>query len=555
MRIFSKLRLKLILALLLLFFCYSIEVFADESNRPVEESADLMIAVEGYLLDVPAGVILRYTGSIQGAGPLIKTGGGELILHVAEIGIPALIVTDGTVEADGRLLAKAAYIAVTGDGTPGSAVLRIKGEVETATLADFVVVDISNGGRLEAPNEGGFVLGGQAGSYGVVNVKGEGSALVCAGPLQVGREGYGAVNLSDGGVLNFPNTNDPDQEVNAYWGSENGGYGLLTITGPGSGLYVDDAAVKLHFDYYGSGELRIRDGGQLRTRGSLFMGYGDGSRAVGYLNGKDSLLLCNGLGLGGAETAAAKLSVTDGGCLISSSDITINGQADNTSISVAGTESLLYCGSEMRIGDGYFGALHLYDGGQAAVDFSVIIGSNDNEDGYGVGYLYLTGPGTRLYCDNNFYISSTETAEMHIANGAELQVLVSQDISRYEGESAEVHVWDGGRILANYISVGCDGRGLLSISNGSEVKVNRGLQYNKDDIEDDTEAGIKLSGNSQFFVSEFRGCGENFKGVIVDIDDERFEGVAYEAFEEEMNAAMQWDRNLTETFVKPLLEW
>lgn len=530
MRILNRLGFKLIFALMLLFFCYSVEVFADESGRPIEESADLIIAVEGYVLDVPAGVALNYTGSIKGAGPLIKTGGGELILHDAEIGIPALIVTDGTVEADGRLLAKAAYIAVTGDGTPGSAVLRFRGEVETATLADFVVMDISNGGRLEAPNEGGFVLGGQAGSY-------------------------GAVNLSDGGVLNFPNTNDPDQEVNAYWGSENGGYGLLTITGPGSGLYVDDAAVKLHLGYFGRGELRIKDGGQLRTRSSLFMGYGDGSRAKGFLDGQGSLLLCNGLRLGGAETAAAKLAVTDGGSLISSSDITINGQADNTSISVAGTKSFLYCGSEMRIGDGHFGALHLYDGGQAAVDFSVIIGSNDNESGSGAGYLYLTGPDAKLYCDNNFYISSTETAEMHIANEAELQVLVSLDIGRFKDESAQVHVWDGGRILANYISLGCDGTGLLSISNGSEVKVNRGLQWNQDSIENDDDVGIKVSGNSKFFVSEFRDCSENFKGVIVDIDDERFEGVAYEVFEAEMNAVMQWDRNLTETFVKPLLEW
>ena len=133
-------------------------------------------------------------------------------------------------------------------------------------------------------------------------------------------------------------------------------------------------------------------------------------------------------------------------------------------------------------------------------------------------------------------------------------VVVRWENGESEGEAASVFVRGRDtRPLANCTSVGCgDGMGVLNIGEGAEVKVSRGLNLGRASIEDNCNR-IVYGAGSRAFAPKFKNCEEGVEGQILAIEGGTYSEVAYEAFAAEMNAAMNFDRNLTENLDKLLL--
>ena len=172
-----------------------------------------------------------------------------------------------TISNGGRLLVRGdeAYLAVA-DGRVNPAFP----DSDPSPVDQQSVVDILSGGEIEVSgaNAGLYIGNNAASADGVVTVSGPGSALTVSGTdnvLLVGDEGIGTLVIENGARATA---------THVYVGDDAGSRGVLEVRGSGSALVTTGTDNLVFVGDQGTGECRVQDGGLIDTLW-LEVGYAD----------------------------------------------------------------------------------------------------------------------------------------------------------------------------------------------------------------------------------------------------------------------------------------
>jgi subtilase-type serine protease len=216
------------------------------------------------------------------------------------------------------------------------------GNAGTGTLT------ISGGGTATDNNA---TIGAFANSTGIVTVDGSGSSWATQLQITVGDSGTGSLTISNGGQVSF---------FNATLGYSTGGVGTVTVTGAGSILNGSPASSGLTIGGFGTGTLKILNGGQVND-GLGFVGATPGSIGSVVVDGSGSGWTNNSLRVG--DGGSGSLSVSNGGFVSVLNTAVIGNQAGSTgTVTVDGANSALNS-TQLIIGANGSGTLTISNGG------------------------------------------------------------------------------------------------------------------------------------------------------------------------------------------------
>ncbi|MDI9432361.1 MAG: autotransporter domain-containing protein [Planctomycetota bacterium] len=420
-------------------------------------------------------------GDPLGTGTISVTGAGSRLdvdefLYVGYTGTGTLDVNDGGVVTS-------EYGAVGADaGSTGTA--TITGTDSEWTIAEGLTVGafgrgtmtIAAGGLVDA-NEvyiGGFDIDAMGDpdmndipeGIGVVTVTGTGSELDVDDFLHVGYTGTGTLDVNEGGVVT---------SEYAAVGADEGSTGTATVTGAGSQWAISQA---LAVGAFGDGDLTISDGGEVYASEVYIGGFdtdildeeiegtpeGTGTVTV---TGEDSYLQAGGIwtlyvGYSGDGT----LDILDGGTVFSENSYIGYLEGSTGTATVTGSDSLWDVEGDLYVGYDGDGTLVISDSGEVTSTSGMI--AADSVDS--VGTVTVTGDASRWLVDENLYVGGNDTQAMGTG------VLAVNDGGRVIAD--EVIVWETGTLTGdgmvtvaapttvhNYgiIAPGDDGIGTLTV--------------------------------------------------------------------------------------------
>lgn len=375
-------------------------------------------------LTVSSGAELRSETSVclgcQGATTVSVHGGKLTVVGGTNLANPASSSIANAAGSSGT-------VTVTGAGS----LFQLGGQLNIgngAVLTGFGIPGADTTGALNIENGGkvtnlGSVVGNMVNATGTVNVAGVGSnwtigsnPIVGGGFLNIGQDGTGTVNLTNGGHI--------DMVGGLTLGRNAGGSGTLNISDPGSELsLVSPGAGGIIGRFSGStGSLNLTDGGKL---------------LIDARNG-----LAGGITVGQDAGATGAVLVTGAG-----SQLKIMGDANNA----AGD------GPGMTVGRSGSGQMTISAGGRVEVDAAsatnggIAVGSSTSagsSSAGATGTLTVTGTGSAL-----------------ILNG------ISTSISTGNFGTGTVTVEDGASIESHELFAGLNagGDGRYSISSGGSI--------------------------------------------------------------------------------------
>ncbi|MFJ0795991.1 autotransporter-associated beta strand repeat-containing protein, partial [Bordetella bronchiseptica] len=454
--------------------------------------------------DTANGTTLQWMGDIGGAGALVKTGAGTLLLGGDSLYAGGTVVNAGTVQVfkdaslgGGALTLNNASLASLGSfSTARAATLTGNGTFDTATGTTLGWTgDIGGAGALVKTGQGTLVLGGDN-QYG-------GGTTVNAGAVQVARDANlgaaaGTVALNDArlastgtfstaraATLTGNGTFDTATGTTLEWTGDIGGAGALVKTGQGTlvlggdnqyggGTTVNAGAVQVARDAnlgVAAGTVAL-NGGTLAASASfssargVTIGAGNGAMSVASGASLDWQGLIGGTGALAKEGAGTLVLGNDnqyaGGTVVNAGTVQVardaNLGAAAGAVTLDGGTLAASAGFTsargVTIGAGN-GAMSVASG--ASLDWQGLIG--------GTGALIKEGAGTLVLGNDNQYGGGTTV------NGGTVQVARDANL----GAAAGAVTLDGGTLAASAgftsargVTIGA-GNGAMSVASGASL--------------------------------------------------------------------------------------
>ena len=341
----------------------------------------------------------------------------------------------------------------------GTGTISVTGAGSRLDVDEFLYVGYTGTGTLDV-NDGGVVtseygaVGADAGSTGTATITGTDSEWTIAEGLTVGAFGRGTMTIAAGGLVDANEVYIGGFDIDAMGDPDMNdipeGIGVVTVTGTGSELDVDDF---LHVGYTGTGTLDVNEGGVVTSEYAA-VGADEGSTGTATVTGAGSQwAISQALAVG--AFGDGDLTISDGG-EVYASEVYIGGfdasildeEIEETpegtgTVTVTGEDSYLQAGGSWTLYVGYSGdgTLDILDGGTV---FS--------ENSY-IGYLE----------------GSTGTVTVSDPNSS---WMVDGDLSvGYVGEGS-LTIANGGAVDANEVVVGAYNTGTLLISGGGVLDAN-----------------------------------------------------------------------------------
>ena len=471
-----------------------------------------------------ADVVIRGAGSVWAVtGPTLEAGGSFFVTAEHRNAWATLDISQGgRLRIEGRSGFTNA-VNLTGNGgrtdalvtgansriefTGESGVLQVGRALGSATL------DVRDGAEVRGM---GYVSVGRDGSFGTLAIDGAGSRFLVDGTLSaaangvatvatmdIGRNGTGVVNVSNGGVLELRATTAAGAGPQLSLGRGAGAAGTLSI-GSGASVLVNAASVLagggpgeafnpfVRIGRDGAGTLDITGGGQLLVQGnavstpadtrrtSVFIGgAGDvvaGGRGIAAVDGVNSLLRVAGsdayVGVGHGPLASGQLTMTNQAKLES----TILGVGNFGATGVLRLDNAQVNLSGQYTGAGGFGASLVVGAGSNAV--GVVQASNgaliriENPGAGGTG-VTIGGSGTQTGGSGSvtlvnsrievvtpagqggFSVGRTGSGLLRLQQGSSVDVAGNNFfVGRESGSDGVVIATGGSSITAGWVGVG-----------------------------------------------------------------------------------------------------
>lgn len=323
-------------------------------------------------------------------------------------------------------------------------------------------VSITSGATVTADGKAGagtiaVSIGDGAGSFGDLEVKGQGSKLTSMRVLAVGFNGMGGLSVSEGGVVEV-------QDTLIRVGRNAGSDGTVKVAGTGSQLTGD--AATLYAGFFGKGDVSITNHALLRVMATEI---GSMTGAVGTLkldgaSDESSLgkVIVGGLGTGTLTVAHGKVvaeAVQVGAMADSHGTLTLqdNAELDAATVAIgvggAGTATI-ESGAKLMIKDPAGGAE------------SVIVGNRKDS----TGTLTIKGANSLVQGHFGLIIGEAGKGTVNISDGGRLDIgdknIVIGSQAGSEGTLTVDSSNGGSSIALDKLVVGLAGKGTLDLKGG-----------------------------------------------------------------------------------------
>jgi T5SS/PEP-CTERM-associated repeat protein len=418
-----------------------------------------------------------------------------------------------------------------GEGTltvSGEGHLEVVGEVTVTTVGNTTSysssdhLNIGDGGTgLLVVEAGGTVgtdllrLGITQDSVANLQLEGQGSLVEVRENIRVGVSGAGTVVVSDGAQLHTQTDSEVPLAVRNSVAPDSigGGGSSVLVTGLGT---TWESGGSIRIGEFGSGALRIEDGGRVAVENALVVGRGrdlqdtvgpdaqlvvdNGTLEVAFLQAGDGGAVANLSFVDGATVASGGFLAGTGGVtsngisyfpevdilLSGSGTVWVNGNdpdelgafrlgtSGETTIRVL-DQALLQALGDMSIGDSGSGQgaghafLTIADAGRVEVAGNASVG-HLNES---VGSVKVSGPASTLAIEGLLSTGGEATGSMVVEEAGAVEVggfaLVGAAATgtgsvTVEGEGSSLHI-------AEYLNVGSLGEGTLRVADGGQVSI------------------------------------------------------------------------------------
>ncbi|GLK84668.1 outer membrane autotransporter barrel domain-containing protein [Ancylobacter defluvii] len=406
-----------------------------------------------------AGPVLSV--GIDDVGSIAVEDGGQL---VSSVGAPGFVGTYIGRNVDGM-----GTVVVSGADAGGTA--------STWENAGFLSAGYSGDGSVRV-EEGGRItslwarLGTNVGSTGSVTVSGTDAAGNASrwetGPIMVGRAGAGVLAIEGGGQV----------AVDGSWsllGWLPGASGTMSVSGAGSSFTGTET---FRVGYQGTGALEITDGGLMET-GETKIGFRAGSTGSAVVSGTDPLGSAsrweNAQALVVGSQGIGTLTISDGGQVTSAEGYIGEGASGVGAVTISGGDpsgapSEWTNAGFLSVGAAATGSLTIENGGRLTSSFAPLdfVGTYIGEHADGVGSVTVSG------ADAAGQVSSWENSGFlsvgHLGTGT----LAVTDGGRVTSAWARIGTTAGGVGSVTVSDVGVDGTASLWES-GPVVVGDRGI--------------------------------------------------------------------------------
>ena len=415
------------------------------------DAAELVVS-DGML----AGATLRIADDYGAVGTVAVVDGGAIDVggqvQVGASGDGALEIVEGTgVSCDsanvGVSWGSIGYLSV---GDPLSHLdcgdwLQV-GDVGEAYVTAY------GGGEIDVA--GNATVARDVESNGFLTVEGAGSRMDVQGDLVVARDGWGTVDVLDGGRVSCRA---------ATLGENYSSRGVVNVTG-GSRWELSEP---LLIAAAGEALLTVTEGGQVTGATMAVLGGFTDGYGLAKVTGLDSRLSVNGdLRVGESAGAAGALRVADGGA-VACQTAAIGWAAGSWGDAVVdGAEADLSCQSELNVGDLGEGSLTVVDGARAQCDGTAHIGRGAGS----LGTAVVAGPGSSWQM-GDLRCGDAGDGSLVVANGGCARFNWGTIGSAVDANGSLTVAEPGSCAEANErIAVGWQGRGTIAVVDGGLLR-------------------------------------------------------------------------------------
>ncbi len=401
---------------------------AGDGTLTASTSSDILLSGSAVIGNFGQGQLTLQTGATMGSGVGVI---GQQTDSFGRVDVSAATWTstgalyvgyngEGElgVSAGGSVSADQTYIGY-GVASSGSVVAEDAGS-SFSTGTGNVVIGYSGDGSFHllggaTATTGVVFVGYNAGSSGSLEIDGAGSQLDASQAVQVGRDGGGSLDITNGGVLNSVggyvastdvgtvNVSGAGSEWNSTLGIQVGGAGIATFIISSGGL-VNTTSITLGDFTGGSGHMVVKnDGSLLSAGGALILGE-QGQGILSVLDsgevGADSAILgddASGRGTLNLFDAASTVNVTndmvvanlgrasvfvDGGSFLNDATAYVGGGASGIgSVAVRGVGSAWNNSNVVVIGYDGLGAVQVADAGTLNATNGIVLALNAGSTG------------------------------------------------------------------------------------------------------------------------------------------------------------------------------
>ena len=479
-------------------------------------------------LDCPGTAYIPGQTSINGTGTGLTTvtSGSSLIVNTGGLGLGGvgageqlLVTTGGTVTVNDTnngilmdpVFNETSLITVTGQGaTLTDAGLLDAGYQGTAFVTVSQGATVSIGAQNNLAQNASVLLGDQTGSTGFMFVTDANTSVTVNGQVDVGTDGTGTLIESNGASMT---TGDPTggtiSGIDIGYGQNS--TGTLIVQGSGTTL-TNTGQFTVGDD--GNGLFIAANGAQVTTsiNGNLDesgfeVASGTGSVGTVYIMGQNTSLTASDIDLVSDGTATVTVSagaqVTDSGDFnldpLANGTVNFTVTDPNTLLSVAGT---VYVGGQ----EGGIATLNLLNG--ATLDPPDLIiapyvapaaanPTNDPNTGFSLDYVQTVNVGAAATLHVNQITVGQAGHGLLTANGG--MIIADDTVTIGDQSTAQGRLIVDGNdasLEGADMTVGNDGKGLLSIGNGNEVTT-----------DGDATIGANAEGSGSVLVGDGTGTG------------------------------------------------
>ncbi len=347
------------------------------------------------------------------------------------------------------------------------------------------------------------VIGTDADSTGTLTVDGSGSQFESKGDTQIGYSGNGTATITGGGAFIVDGTL-------FRVGRNEGGTGLLTVTGTGSSVTATNAT--LYVGYGGTGTVSVQDGATLSVMATNIGGQTTG---VGTLNidGADTRADLGDVTVGDAGDGT--LNIT--GATVTTKDITVGAQEGDPVMSI-GANAQVMADGDMIVGDQGIGDVHVYDHATLSVN-SMMLGNGGTGDGSltidtnstvtsgdttiateegSQGIIQVDGTGSALTINGDLTVGDAGDGTLTVSGNGTVSNQAAS-VGAQEGSTGTVEVTGQGSIWHSTgdLTIGDSGSGEVTVADGGTLRVEGDLILGK---HGSSEGMLTIDGSSTQFI-------------------------------------------------------
>ena len=380
-------------------------------------------------------------------------------LLVGDGGNGTLNVQDGaTVTVDTLDIAEQS----TSGSQDNPSVVTVSGAGSTLTVNDELIVGVDGYGTLEITDGGTLsyagdqlIVGDQSDGVGEIDITGNGQSLTLDTNLIVGNAGIGTVNVDP--IHLFLQA--------LHLGEQAGAQGIFNVTGQGSIVTV---AQEVIVGNAGAGEVHVRAGAAFESNGELTVGSQDGSTGTIEVSGDNSTWTTSGDDTTFGDAGGGTLDVNAGGTFdASASSVTFASQIGSTgSLTITGDDSSMTAAA-LTFGDSGRAKGTIEDAGALSVSGDLALGDGDGGSGN------LTVAGGDLTVGGNLTIGGAGTGILVSQGGA----ITVQGYAINIGDQASgtgtftINTADASLDFGGTITVGAAGNGAMFVQLGANITV------------------------------------------------------------------------------------